>query len=91
MPLRDFPIFGLVVLTVDNGITPYIVHGILFVNAEPRLPNDDTKLAFIVQGLCEACMRINFLTAGDNTRGPLGEDDRVCCYECQLCINNGRN
>lgn len=86
--LRDSLNSGLVVLTVDNGITPYIVHGVPFVNPKPRLPNDNTNFTFIVQSFRELRMRINVFITSNDTRGPLGENNRMGCYVCQLCVNN---
>lgn len=63
-------------LTVDYGITPYMIHGVCLRDGKPRFTDDDSNLAFVVKSFGVSWVGIDVFICGNHTRLALGEYGR---------------
>lgn len=63
---------------VDDRVAPYVIKCICFRDLEARFAYDDSKLAFIIQGLGKVCVWVDLVAICDDGREPFGEDDGMC-------------
>lgn len=62
---------------IDNGVTPDMVHRILFLYPIPSFPDYDTNFSLVVEGLGELRVREDRISVCDDRRGSLRKDDRM--------------
>jgi hypothetical protein len=68
-----------IVLTIDNGISPDMVHCVTLVNHETSFTNDDADFSFIIEALSELLVRIDLIPRCNDAAAPLREYYRMRC------------
>jgi hypothetical protein len=63
---------------VDDGVSPYMIHGILFFDLETWFADNDADFSFVVRTFGETWVREDIVTVGDDRCRPFRENNRMC-------------